>query len=181
VIHIAVTHVIVAVVALFAGMGLAALLARWRRQAIAPPARRVLLPFAGKHLSERVLDAALRLAHAEGATIVPVYLAPVPMALVLEAPLPRTCGQAFSVFDAIELRAARCDVPVDPRIERGRTIRHALRTALDEEHYDRLVLPAGTDGTDGFSADDVAWVLRHARGEVVVLKPADEQQLAVAA
>jgi nucleotide-binding universal stress UspA family protein len=179
--HITVSHVIVAIAGLLVGAGLALLAVRRRRDAIAPPARRVLFPFAGTHLSERALDAALRLARAEGATLVPIYLAPVPMALVLEAPLPRTCDLAFNVFEAIERRAARLDVPVDPRIERGRTIRHALRTALDEEHYDRLVVPAGTDDTDGFSADDVAWVLRHADGEVVVLKPADEKKLELAA
>jgi nucleotide-binding universal stress UspA family protein len=179
--HIAVTHIAVALAGLVAGIGLAVLVMRHRRRAIAPPARRVLFPFAGSHLSERALDAALRLARAEDATLVPVYLAPVPMALVLEAPLPRTCDEAFAVFDAIERRAARCEVRVDTRIERGRTIRHALRAALVGEAYDRLVVPAATDGTDGFSAADVAWVLSQAEGEVIVLKPADERPLELAA
>jgi nucleotide-binding universal stress UspA family protein len=172
-----VIHVVVALAGVLAGVGIAIAVRRVRARDIARPARRVLFPFAGTALSERALDAALRLARAEGATLVPLYLAPIPMALVLEAPLPRTCDEAFSVFEAIEQRAARYGVHVDTRIERGRTVRHALRAAMEGEQYDRLVLPAATDGTDGFSADDVAWALRHASGEVVVFRPADDRTL----
>ena len=69
--------------------------------------RRILFPFVGGALSERALDAALRLARAEHATLVPAYLAPVPMALPLDAPLPSACGAAFELLEAIEQRAAR--------------------------------------------------------------------------
>jgi nucleotide-binding universal stress UspA family protein len=160
-----------------AGAGIALAVVRVRRGEVPPPARRVLFPFSGTALSERALDAALRLARAEGATLVPVYLAPVPMAQVLDAPLPRTCGDAFAVFEAIEHRAARAGVPVDARIERGRTARHALREAIERERYDRIVVPAAGEGIGGFGADDVAWLLRHAPGEVVVFRPGDAEAL----
>jgi nucleotide-binding universal stress UspA family protein len=171
------THVLVAVAGLLIGAAAAVVVVRLRRR-VGPAARRVLFPFAGTALSEPALDAALRLARAEGATLVPLYLAPVPMALVLDAPLPKTCGEAFAVFEAIEQRAKRVGVPVDARIERGRSARHALRTALEHERYDRLVVPAAAHGTDGFSADDVAWLLRRAPGDVVVFRPGGEQRLA---
>jgi hypothetical protein len=39
---------------------------------------------------------------------------------------------------------------------------------------------AATAQTDGLSSADVAWLLEHAPGEVVVLRPADEAALAAA-
>jgi hypothetical protein len=101
------------------------------------------------------------------------------MALALEAPLPRVCELAFSVFEAIEQRAARAGVRTDARIERGRTVRHALASAIEQERYDRIVVPAATRRTDGFAAEDVAWLLRRAPGEVLVLRPAAERALGV--
>ena len=71
-------------------------------------------------------------------------------------------------------------VPVDGRIGRGRTVRHALRELLADERYDRIVVAAATAHTDGLSAADVAWLLEHAPGEVAVLRPADEAALAAA-
>ncbi len=49
---------------------------------------RILFPFLGSDLSSRALEAALRLAAAEEATLVPAYLARVPLNLPLESPLP---------------------------------------------------------------------------------------------
>ena len=44
-----------------------------------PPAgRRILLPFTGPEISRRAFEATVRLAKAEGATIVPAFLARVP-------------------------------------------------------------------------------------------------------
>src|SRR3979490_3222344 len=57
-------------------------------------ARRILFPFVADALSQRALDAALRLAIAEAATLVPVFLARVSMQLPLDTPLPRQCGLA---------------------------------------------------------------------------------------
>jgi nucleotide-binding universal stress UspA family protein len=155
-----------------AGWCAAVVSARRRRAALPAPARRILFPFTGTALSDRALDAALRLARADDAALVPVYLAPVPMALVLDAPQPRVCDRAFSVFEAVEQRAARCGVRVDARIEPGRTPRHALREAMRHERFDRIVVAAARGGGDGFGAEDVSWLLRNAPGEVLVLRAA---------
>ena len=102
---------------------------RVKRPAPAPRAdtRRILFPFVAHALSPRALDAALRLARAESATLVPVFLARVSLDLPLDAPLPRQSGLAIPLQEAIEQRAAKFGVPVDARVERGRTYRHALR------------------------------------------------------
>ena len=149
--------------------------ARRRRRRLTPPARRILFPFIGRALSQPVLDATLRLARAEDATLVPAYLARVPMHLPLAAPLPRQCVEAMPLLEAIERRATHEGVAVDARIERGRTYRHALRELLASEHRDRIVIAADTSGTDGFDAADVAWLLRHAPGEILVLRPAHDR------
>jgi hypothetical protein len=160
--------------------GAVALVAVRRRRAAheAPPVRRILFPYLGAQLSVRALDAALRIARFEQATLVPVYLVPVPMAMPLESPIPRACGQAFELQEAVEQRAAAAGIPVDARIARGRTVRHALRELLATERYDRLVAAAGTAHTDGLSAADVAWLLEHAPGEVAVIRPTDHAALA---
>jgi hypothetical protein len=169
---------------LVAGLALgviATLLVRRRRGGeTAPSSRRILFPYVGAQLSLSALDAALRIARVEDATLVPAYLAPVPMALPLESPIPRSCTQAFELQEAIEQRAAHAGVPVDGRIGRGRTIQHALRQLLEDERYERIVVAAATAHTDGLSTREVAWLLEHAPGEVVVLRPADEAALAAA-
>jgi hypothetical protein len=152
--------------ALAVGAAVTALVARRRRAG--PPAvrSRILFPFVGAELPEPALQATLRLAWAEQAVIVPVYLASVPLALTLDAPVGRACDEAFDVFEAIERRAARVGVPVDGRIVRGRNVRHALRMLLAEVPAERMVVAA-----DGFSVDDIAWLLRNAPGEVLVIRP----------
>lgn len=132
--------------------------------------RRILFPFTGSSLSSSALDAALRLARAEEATLVPAYLAEVPLTLPLDSSLPKQCEAALPILEAIEQRAARSGVAVDPRIERGRTNRHALADLIGHEDYDRIVAPAASRGSPGFSADDVAWLLDHAEGEIVVFR-----------
>jgi len=165
---------------LVAGAGATLLIRRRHGESRPAPARRILFPYVGSQLSIAALDAALRIATIENATLVPAYLAPVPMAMPLEAPMPRTCGRAFDLQEAIEHRAAAAGVPVDGRIGRGRTIRHALRELLAAERYDRIVVAAATARTDGLSAEEVAWLLEHAAGEVAVLRPADEEALVAA-
>lgn len=149
----------------------AAWLARGRRALPAPGPGRVLFPFRGQTLSRPALEAALRLARADRATLVPVYLAQVPLHLPLDTALPRQSDRALAMLEAVEQRARRCGVPVDARVECGRDPRHALRELLDHERYDRIVLPAATNGDDGFTPDQTAWLLRHAAGEIVVLRP----------
>ena len=134
-----------------------------------------------KALSPRALDAALRLASAEGATLVPVFLCRVSLDLPLEAALPRQSGVAIPLQEAIEQRAAAYGVPVDARLERGRTHRHALRQTIANERYDRMVVAAAVHGAHGFGPDNVAWLLAHAPGEILVLRPGAEDRLMPAA
>jgi nucleotide-binding universal stress UspA family protein len=156
------------------GAAVALLVVRWRRRGEAsPPTRRILFPYVGSELSVRALDAALRIARFEDARLVAAYLLPVPMALSLDAAMPRACGAAFELQEAIEQRAQAAGIAVDARIENGRTVRHALRRLIEDEPFDRLVVAAKTAHTDGLSSADVAWLLEHAPGEVAVIRPAD--------
>lgn len=140
--------------------------------------RRILFPFAAPALSQRALDAGLRLARAEGAVLVPVFLARVPFHLRLDAPLPRQSRVAIGLQEAIEHRAIAFGVPVDARIERGRTERHAMRQALVHERFDRIVIAAAESGRHGFGPEDVAWLLENAPGEIVVLRPGTDDLIA---
>lgn len=139
--------------------------------------RRILLPFVAEGLSERALEAALRLAAAEGATLVPVFLARVSLDLPLDTPLPRQCSVGLPLLETIEQRATEAGVPVDSRIERGRNQRHAMRQAIADERFDRIVVAAASNGNPGFNAEDIAWLLDHANGEVLVLRPSEDDHL----
>lgn len=145
---------------------------RWRLHARS--VRRILFPFLGTRVSRAALDAALRLAQAEDATLMPAYLANVPLQLSLEAPIPQECGVAMPLLEAIEQHATRLGIPVDTRIERGRTPRHALIQLMEHERFDRLVVPAQTTSSDGFAPSDIAWLLEHSPAEIVVIRPAAE-------
>jgi hypothetical protein len=140
-------------------------------------APRILFPFIAPALSRRALDAALRLARAERAVLIPAFLAPVPRWLPLDCPLPRQAAAAVATQEAIEQRAASFGVPVDARLERGRTARHALMRAIECERYDRIVVAAAAPGAPGFAPDDVAWLLAHAPGEIVVVRPDRDDDL----
>ena len=150
---------------------------RRRARTMSASAERILLPFAGHVLSRHALDAALRIALAEGATVVPVFLARVPMRMPLDMPLPRQCGEGMPLLETIEQRAVALGVPVDARIERGRTFRHALREAIEHEHFDRIVVAAASARSEGFHGDDIAWLLDHAPGEVLIVRPDGADQL----
>ena len=45
------------------------------------------------------------------------------------------------VLEAIEQAATAAEVPVDARVARGRTYRHALERLLADEHLDRVIVP----------------------------------------
>ena len=160
--------------ALAAGAGAGYLVARRRRRIDSVGAgrvHRILLPFTGTTISRRALDAALRLAGAEGATLVPAYLATVPMHLPLEVPIQRQCETAMPLLEAIEQRAALAEIPVDARIERGRSYRDALRRILAEERFDRVIISATAKEHESFSAEDIVWLLHRAPAEVLILRP----------
>jgi hypothetical protein len=168
--------VVLIVAALAVGFAAALGVERWRRdRALQSRARvrRIAFPFTAEGLSEPALRAALRLARAEQATLMPVYLALVPLSLSVEVPLQSECDVALPMLEAIEQRAARAEVPIDSRIERGRTVRHALRELIEHERFERMVVAAGTDGSGaGFTPEDVAWLLAHVPGELIALRPA---------
>jgi hypothetical protein len=134
-------------------------------------ARRILFPYVADGLSRQTLDAALRLANAEDATLVPVFLARVPLNLPIATPLTRQSKVATGLQDAIEHAASPCGISIDARIVCGRTYRHALRQVIINERFDRLVLAASKPGRGGLHPDDIAWVLANTPGEIIVLRP----------
>ena len=136
--------------------------------------RRILLPFTGSAISRRAFDAAVRLARVEGATLMPCYLATVPLNLPLDSPLPHQCRGAMTLLEVIEQRAATQEVAIDARISRGRTYRDALRRELEEERFDRVIVSATSRPGSGFSGDDLVWLLGRADAEVLILRPAPE-------
>jgi nucleotide-binding universal stress UspA family protein len=136
--------------------------------------RRILLPFTGASISRRALDAAVRLARVEGATLMPCYLATVPLNLPLDAPLPHQCLGAMTLLEVIEQRASTQEVATDARISRGRTYRDALRRQLESEGFDRVIVSATSNPGSGFSGEDLVWLLGRADAEVLILRPAPE-------
>ena len=165
-------------VALVAGLAGGYLIARsrWRgRRSERPQAiHQILLPFTSTEISRRAVDAALRLARAEEATLMPAYLAAVPMQLPLDCSIPAEAAKAMPMLEAIEQRATAQGVAVDSRIERGRSYRHALARLLDRERFDRVVVPATAEVGAGFSGDDLVWLLEKAPAEVLILRPGPE-------
>lgn len=173
-----------ALLALAAGVVVGRRAAPQRRRARAerPEAvRRILLPFTGPTISRRAFDAAVRLARAEDATLMPCYLATVPLNLPLDAALPAQCLRAMPLLETIEQRAIAQDVAIDGRIVRGRTSRDALRRILSDEQFDRVIVSAEHQAGHGFSGDDLVWLLDRADAEVLILRPAPEDHRAVAA
>jgi nucleotide-binding universal stress UspA family protein len=174
--------IVLAIVVAVAAAAVVAALLRRRQPAAAETvtlpegAKRILFPYGRGGPTPQALDVALRLAHAESGTLVPVFLARVPLQLPLDAPLPRTAKIVVPLQESIEQRAASAAVPVDQRIERGRSYRHALRQMVDHERFDRIVVAARKNGGNrGFDADDIAWLLRNAPGEILVLRTGPDQ------
>ena len=139
----------------------------WRRR-VRPQAgpRRILVPFTGGELDPTVLDAAIRIARAEEATLVPAYLIVTPLEYAMDAPMGRQVSLAVPMLEAVECAASRAGVPVDARIEAGRTATHALTRLWGVESFDRVVAPA-----PGFTPKELQWILVHAPSETLILKP----------
>ena len=142
-------------------------------------ARRILLPFTGNGLDPAVLRAAIRIARAENAVLVPAYLLRVPLDYSEDSPLTKEVAIAVPLLEAIEHAALRSGVPVDARIERGRTPTHALGRLWSVEQFDRVIAPAPADnpnGNSGFSPRDLTWILTNSPTETLVLKPPPVEQ-----
>lgn len=146
-----------------------------------PGTRRILLPFTGTSISRRSLDAAVRLARAEDATILPAFLASVPRRLPLDAPLPKQCLRSMPVLEAIEQRAIAQGVSVDSRVGRGRSYRDALKRLLEEEPVDRIIISATHNPRTGLTESDLQWLLRKAPAEVLILRPSAQDRRIVGA
>lgn len=151
----------------------------WRRRTVRPEradaTRRILLPFSGDEISKRALQAAVRLAKAEDAVIMPAYLARVPMTLPIDAPLPLRCSEAMPMLEAIEQRVTGQGVTVDARVSRGRTERDALRRLLARERVDRVIVSVPHQ-RDGLDERDLEWMLHRIDAEVMILRPAPEDR-----
>ncbi|HWA54640.1 MAG TPA: universal stress protein [Solirubrobacterales bacterium] len=171
--------------ALLLGLGGGYLIARSRlrgkRSERPQQVHQILLPFTGTEISRRAVDAALRLAKAEHATLMPAYLAAVPKQLPLECAIPAEAAKAMPMLEAIEQRATGQGVAVDARIERGRSYRHALRRLLGQESFDRVVVSATATGAAGLSGDDLVWLLEKAPAEVLILRPGPSDESRVSA
>jgi hypothetical protein len=137
-----------------------------RRLPVRKGARRILVPFSGS-LDQSVLDAAIRIARAEDAVLVPAYLLVVPLQYEEDSPLRDQVKVAMPLLEAVELAALRAGVPVDARIEKGRTLTHAVKRLWEAEPFDRIVAAA-----PGFTPKELAWLLTKSPAETVVLKPA---------
>jgi hypothetical protein len=133
--------------------------------------RRIMLPFTGATIPRRALDAALRLARAENAILMPAFLATVPRHLPLDAAIPAQCSLGMPVLEAIEQVAAGSEVPVDARVARGRTYRHALEQLLADEPVDRVIVPTTGNPRSGLSGDDIVWLLQRVPAEILILRP----------
>ena len=144
------------------------------------PVRRILLPFTGQGISKRAFEAAVRLAKAENATIMPAFLARVPRQLPLDSSLPVQCEDSMPLLEAIEQNVTSQGVSVDSRIARGRSYRDALRRLLADEHFDRVIVSA-TTSHNGLTSDDLEWLLERVPAEVMILRPAPEDTRRIAA
>ena len=104
--------------------------------------------------------------------LVPAYLLVVPLEYGLEAVQHGELGRAMPILEAVELAARRAGVPVDARIEKGRSPIDVLGRLWEVESFDRVVVPAPAPGRTGFSTKDISWMLEHGPGEILVLRPA---------
>ena len=138
------------------------------------PVRTILLPFTGQAISRRAFEAAVRLAKVENATIMPVFLARVPLHLSLDAAVPNECEVGMPLLEAIEQSARAQGVAVDARVSRGRSYRDALRRLLNREHFDRIIVSATDSPRNGLSADDLTWLLGRVPAEILILRPAPD-------
>ncbi|HEX6762536.1 MAG TPA: hypothetical protein VF094_07040 [Gaiellaceae bacterium] len=162
---------ILGAVAVIAGGGLVARRRRAGSETADGRVARVLVPFSGA-LDETVLRAAIRIARAENAVLVAAYLLVVPLQFSEDSPQRERVAVALPLLEAVELAASRAHVPVDARIEKGRSATHALRRLWEVEHFDRIVAPAGHERNgSGFTAKELSWILEHAPAETVVLRP----------
>jgi hypothetical protein len=162
---------LIAVLATLAGLAALALRRRHARIDTRQRVGRILVPFTGGALDPTVLGAAIRIARAEDAKLVPAYLIVIPLEQADNAPMQQQVAVAMPLLEAVEHAALRAGVPVDARIESGRTPIHALKRLWDVERFDRIVVPAPVGRKHGFTPKDLTWMLTNAPSETVILRP----------
>ena len=129
------------------------------------------MPFTGGELDPTVLAAAIRIARAEDATLVPAYLIVSRSSCPSRPPMQQQVAIAMPLLEAVEHAALRAGVAVDARVESGRTPIHALQRLWEVERFDRIVVPAPVGRHPGFTPKDLAWMLTHAPSETLILRP----------
>jgi hypothetical protein len=129
------------------------------------------VPFTGGSLDPAVLEAAIRVARAEDAVLVPAFLLLVPRDLAPDAPAAAQVEVAMPLLEAVEIAALEAGIPVDARIERGRTAVHALTRLWEVEPFDQILAPAPRGPGPGFSPAELAWILTSAPTETLILRP----------
>lgn len=144
-----------------------------RRRREADSGETLLFPFDLSTFSKEALERSIRIARGSGATLLPAYLAVVPLRVSLDAPLPRHAERAIPILDRIELEASKAGVRVDASIESGRSLRHALSRVIETRDPDQTIIAAASGGREGFKPEDIAWFLDRVTCGVVVLKPPD--------
>jgi len=162
---------IAALVAVAAALLLVALRLRRPRPDRRPRTRRILVPFTGGALDQTVLAAAIRIARAEDAKLVPAYLILIPYEYAKDAAMQGQVAVAMPLLEAVEHAALRAGVPVDARVESGRTPIHALKRLWAAEHFDRIIVPAPVGRGPGFTPKDLTWIMTHAPSETLILRP----------
>jgi hypothetical protein len=161
------------VVLVAVGAGLTAFALRGRRPRVDARQRvgRILVPFTDGALDPTVLAAAIRIARAEDAKLVPAYLIVIPFERPEDAAMQQEVAVAMPLLEAVEHAALRAGVPVDARIESGRTPIHALQRLWDVERFDRIIVPAPAGRNKGFTPKDLTWMLTHAPSQTLILRP----------
>ena len=135
-------------------------------------ARRILVPFTGGTLDPTVLDAAIRHRSRRERHARPGLPPARPASLRrgLAADARRSPSRCRSSRPSSTPRSA----PASPSTRASRRAArptHALQRLWDDEHFDRILAPAPTGRSGGFTSKDVTWILAHAPTETLVLKP----------
>ena len=144
---------------------------RARRRAAGAPDPAARSP--GTAISRRALDAALRLRPRRGRDAdarLPGDGADAAAARARASAPVR--AKAMPLLEAIEQRATRAGRPVDARIERGRTYRHALRGCSTTSASTASSCSATATRAPASPATTCVWLLEQAPAEVLILRPA---------
>ena len=153
---------------------------RGRRSERAQAVHQILLPFTGTAISRRAVDAALRLARAEEATLMPAYLA-----------RSRSSCRSSARYPPRRPRRCRCwrrsSSAPPPRASPSTPASSAAApTAMPSPACSTARASTGSSSRRpraprGFSGDDLVWLLEKAPAEVLILRPGPEDRRYVTA